>query len=349
MKNPIRIGERLVGDGAPCFVVAEAGSNHNGSLEQARALVRVAARAGADAVKFQTFKAARLYTRSAGKSDYLGLERSIYDVIAEMEMPDGWIPLLAQTCRDEGVVFFSAPFDEHSADLLDPYVPVFKIASYEMTHHPLVQHVAAKGKPVIMSTGTASLDEVSAAVDTVRGAGNDQLVLLQCTASYPAPPESINVRALATMASRFGVPAGLSDHSADALTAPMAAVALGAAVIEKHFTLSRALPGPDHPFAVEPDELAEMVRRIRAVEKVLGDGAKQMHPVEAELHGFARRSIFTTRAIDAGERLDEENVAVLRCGNLPGRLPPAAYPEVLGRRARRALAAEAALALEDME
>ena len=331
----MRIGERVVGGGAPCFIIAEAGSNHNGRLDQATQLIDAAASAGADAVKFQLFRAGTLYPTTAGRSDYLKQDRSIYDIVAEMEMPEAWLPELARHCRERGVVFLASAFDEALVDRLDPFVPAHKIASYEMTHLPLVRHVAAKGKPVILSTGTATLEEVRETVEAVRGSGNPPLVLLQCTAAYPAPFESLNLRTLTTMQQAFGVPVGLSDHSEDALVGPLGAVALGAAVLEKHFTLDRALPGPDHRFALEPDGLRLMIQQVRALEQALGDGKKQTHPVEGELRGFARRSIFAVRPIPAGTPLTMENVAVLRCGQQPAGLAPREFPRILGRTVAR--------------
>lgn len=336
--NTIDIGGRLVGDGRRCFVIAEAGSNHNGDLEQAKALVRIAADAGADAVKFQTFRADKLYARAAGTSDYLQLDRPIYDVIAAMEMPYEWLPLLAREATDRGLVFLSTPFDEESVDVLDPLVPAFKIASYEMTHLPLVRAIARKGKPLIISTGTANLDEVRETVQAVREMGNGQLILLQCTASYPAPLDSLNLRAMTTMRRELGVAVGLSDHSRDPFVAPIAAVALGACVIEKHFTFSNELPGPDHRFAVEPDQLRAMIVRIRECESALGSGEKIVADVEQELRVFARRTIFTSSAIAEGETFTQTNVAVLRAGKAGHGLPPSALDTLLGKRARRNLA-----------
>lgn len=345
----IDIGGRAVGDRQSCFVIAEAGSNHNGNLEQAKALVRLAADAGADAVKFQTFRADKLYIRTAGESDYLQLNRSIYDVIAAMEMPYQWLPLLADEAARHGLLFLSTPFDEESADELDRYVPAFKLASYELTHLPLVRHVAKKNKPLIISTGTANLDEVRETVDAVRAAGNTQLILLQCTASYPAPLDSLNLRAMVTMQEEFDVPVGLSDHSRDPILAPVAAVALGACVIEKHFTFSNVLPGPDHKFALEPSELRQMIARVRDCEAVLGTGIKTTMDVEVELRAFARRSIFTLHEISAGEVFTRENVAVLRAGKAAHGLSPGAFDTVLGKRARRDLAADVALTTIDFE
>jgi len=330
-------GRRRLGPGEPCYVIAEAGSNHNGHLPTALALIDAAAEAGADAVKFQVFRATRLYPTTAGVSDYLGRNESIFDIIAAMEMPYDWLPVLREHCRAREVDFLASAFDEESADQLAPFVDVCKIASYEMTHVPLIEHVARSGKPVIMSTGTATLEEVADSVAAFRSAGGQSLVLMQCTAAYPSPPEALNLRAIPTMAAAFGVPVGLSDHSRDPVIGPVAAVALGACTIEKHFTLSKRLPGPDHAFAVEPQELTAMIAAVRHAERTLGSGAKQVLGVEEELRAFARRSIFTIRAVAVGDAFTRDNVAVLRCGkNAPG-LPPRDFPAVLGARAARAL------------
>ena len=337
------------GDRDTCYVIAEAGSNHNGSFDQAKRLIDVAVECSADAVKFQMFKAARLYPRTAGRSDYLKLDRSIYDIIEDMEMPEDWVPHLAKYCGEHGIDFLSTPFDEHAADLLDPYVPVFKIASYEMTHFPLVRHVARKGKPMIISTGTADLAEVEETVRVVREAGNDDIVLMQCTGAYPAPPESVNVRAMEALRNATGMPVGLSDHSRDPTVAPMAAVALGACVVEKHFTLSRDLEGPDHAFSVEPEELKRMVKRIRDVETVLGDGKKVPHDIEQELRQFARRTVFATKAIKAGETFSVDTIAVLRRGVKEHGLHPDEFEGLLGRVAARSIDPDSVLTPSDIE
>lgn len=335
MKRSIHIATRPVGDTAPCFIIAEAGCNHDGRLEQAKQLVDVAVRAGADAVKFQLFRASKLYPKTAGESAYLKQARSIYDIIAEMEMPYEWLPELARYSRQNGIVFLSSVFDEESVDRLDPYVQAYKIASYEMTHIPLIRYVARKGKPVIISTGTAHLDEIKETAETFFRTGNENLVLMQCTAAYPAPLDSLNVRAIVTMKQVFGLPVGLSDHSRDPLVGPLAAVAVGANLVEKHFTLSNQLPGPDHGFAVEPHELTLMVQKIREVEHALGSGVKAVHPVEAELRGFARRSIFALKDIRLGEVFTNENTGVLRCGQLSPGLEPKFYDELLGKHAQK--------------
>jgi len=280
----IKVGERWIGTGEPCYVIAEAGSNHNGSLDNARRLIEVAADAGADAVKFQVFRARRMYPRTAGVSDYLGLPIPIYGVIEELEMPYDWLPLLADECRAAGILFMATPFDEESADRIDPFVGAHKIASHELTHTPLLEHVARKGRPVILSTGAADLMEVGEAVAALGAAGDPPLTLMQCTAAYPAPFAALQLRAIVTMREAFGLPVGLSDHSRDPFVAPVAAIALGAAAIEKHFTLSNDLPGPDHRFALEPPELDLMVEAIRHAELALGDGRKVIEPAERELH-----------------------------------------------------------------
>lgn len=345
----IQLGERWVGDGEPVFIVAEAGSNHNGDFEQALQLIDVAADAGADAVKFQHFKAAKLYPKSAGESDYLNTPRSIYDIIHDMETPDEWVPRLAEYCRKKKLEFLSSPFDETSADLLNPYVPAFKVASYEMTHVPFLRYIARKRKPMIVSTGAASLDEVLRAVEVIRSEGNEQIIVLQCTAKYPAPLEAMNAKAIVSLRNATGLPTGLSDHSRDPTLAPVVAVALGACLIEKHFTLSNSLPGPDHAFAIEPHELKALVQRVREAELALGHGRKEPLPEEQELRVFARRSIFAIRDIRVGERLSLDNVAVLRCGKLGFGLPPELLGNVIGRTAAKPISAEALIRMEDME
>lgn len=347
MSKWVRIGPKKVGDGQPCFIIAEAGSNHNGSFRKAKALIDVAAAAGADAVKFQTFRAEKLYLKNAGQSRYLKIKKSIYDIIKEMEMPAAWIGKLAKYCKHKGILFLSTPTDEDCVDLLDPYVPAYKIASYEMTAVPLVEYIARKKKPVILSTGAADMAEVREAIRVVRRAGNDQIVVMQCTASYPAPLDSVNLRTIATMKRAFHIPVGLSDHSREPDVAPMAAVALGANMIEKHFTLSNRLPGPDHRFAVEPDELERMVQKIRAVEAALGSGRKETLPVEKELRQFARRSIFAVRDIRRGERLTRANIGVLRCGTQKGRLHPGQFKNILDTKAVRAIRANTAIKAGD--
>ena len=330
-----------------CYIIAEAGSNHDGRYQQAEALIDVAADAGADAIKFQMFKAERLYAQNAGVSAYLGRDESIVDIIKSMEMPESWLGDLSRAAEAVGLEFLVSAFDETSLAAVDPFVAAHKCASYEMTHLPLVRAMARTGKPLIMSTGTANLEEVEASLTAAQQAGALEVILLQCTAAYPTPRRDVNVRAMLTLAG-LGVDAGLSDHSRDPTIAPCAAVALGARVIEKHFTLSNRLSGPDHQFAVEPDELRQLVTAVRATEEVLGDGRKRSPAIEDELRSFARRSIFTTRPIVAGETLGPGNIAVLRAGRQEHGLGPAEWEWVLGKTASRTLPAQQGLGRSDV-
>jgi len=347
MVSKVQIGNKLLGDGEPCFIIAEAGSNHNGSLEHAKRLIDAAVESGSDSVKFQLFRANKLYPKTAGQSDYLNSERSIYDIIQDMEMPYEWLPELAAYCREVRIIFLSSVFDEESVDQLDPYVPAYKIASYEMTHLPLVRYIAGKGKPVIISTGTANLEEVAETVEAFFETGNQDLALMQCTASYPAPVESLNLNAITTLKNEFRVPVGLSDHSRDPLVGPLGAMALGANLLEKHFTLSNQLPGPDHSYAVEPDELRLMIQKVRGVEQALGSGVKERHGTEDELYDFARRYIFSSRHIGKGEELTTENTVILRKGKLALGLLPKELGSVLGKKAARDIDPEHPLNLGD--
>ncbi len=349
MNQSFEIRSVPVGPGAPCYIIAEAGSNHLGRLDVALEMVDLAAQAGANAIKFQTFEASRLYPRSAGVSDYLGDPRPIFEVIQSVQMPPEWLPKLRERANECDLAFISTPFHEEAAEQLAPYVDAYKIASYELTHEPLLAAVASKGKPIILSTGASLLDEVRAAVELLESVGCKDLALMQCTAAYPAPLESLNLRALATLNERFGVPTGLSDHSHDPRVAPIAAVALGARLLEKHFTISNHLPGPDHPFAIEPAALAEMVHCVRAAEDVLGSGRKVIQPVERELRHFARRSVMTTVEVKAGEPFGRANVDVLRHGMLAPGLAPRCLPRVLHSTAARDLPAEHPLQEADLE
>lgn len=329
----ISLNGREVGEGEPTFVIAEAGSNHNVDLDIAKELIDAAAKAGADAVKFQTFRAKNLYVEESGEADYLNDDRSLYDIIESLEMPYDWIPELHDYCRENGLYFMSTPFDRRSAEELKEYLPAFKIASYTLSHHPFLEELADMGKPLMLSTGAHDLDEVTEAVDALRDHGMEDIVLLQCVAAYPTPLQSINVKVVETLREEFGTLTGLSDHTQDPVTAPAAAVAIGASVVEKHFTLDREMEGPDHVFALEPDELEEMVMAIRKTERSLGDGEKEVQEVERELHQIARRGIHAVEEIQPGDIITKENIEVLRSGKQEQGLPPKHYEKVLGKKA----------------
>jgi len=332
----IRIGDKQIGEGGPTFIIAEAGSNHNGDLNIAKKMIDVASDAGADAVKFQTFRAEKLYPEHSGSADYLKTKKSIYQIIKEMEMPYDWIPELFEYCRGVGITFLSTPFDEESADKLEEVgIEAFKIASYESIHLPLIRHVAKKGRPIIMSTGLANLGEIEESLDAIYSTGNKDVALMHCIAKYPAPIEYTNIRVLDTLKSAFSIPVGLSDHSRDPFIVPYAAVARGADIIEKHFTLDNNLEGPDHKFAVEPHELKDMIRGIRAVESALGNPVKRVTPVEEELYKFGRRCIFAIEDIKRGNTFTEKNIRILRTGKLKPGLKPKYWDIILSKRAAK--------------
>ena len=326
-----KIGDRLVGRDEPTFVIAEAGSNHNGDLSIAKELIEVAADAGADAVKFQTFRAEDLYVEESGDVEYLDDDRSIYEIIESMEMPYDWIPELHDYCHEQGVQFMSTPFDKRSAAELVEYVPAWKVASYTSSHIPFLEHLAGTDKPVIMSTGAHDLEEIEESVTALQDAAVSDLVLLQCVAAYPTPLSEINLRVIETLREEFDVLTGLSDHTLDPVTAPTAAVVLGASVVEKHFTLDKSMEGPDHEFALEPDELNQMVSSIRDTEDALGTGQKYVLEVEQELYEKGRRAIQATTDIKPDEKFTPKNVGVLRSGDQRAGLHPKFYNEILGK------------------
>jgi len=336
-----RVGDRVIGAGAPAFLVAEAGVNHNGDPELARRLVAEAAAAGADAVKFQTFRAEALVAREAPKAAYqvetTGGDESQREMLLRLELgPEAHAALRDESAK-RGILFFSSPFDEASADALETLgVALFKVPSGEITNLPFLRHLAAKRRPLIVSTGMSTLDEVTAAVTAIREAGDPPLALLHCLSAYPAPVEETNLRAMDTLRARFGCPVGLSDHTTG-IDIAIAAVARGATIVEKHFTLDTGLPGPDHRASLDPGELASLVRSVRRVEAALGDGEKRPRPSEADTRRVARKSLVAARPIRPGERLTRDLVAIKRPGT---GISPADLDRALGRVVVRALAGD---------
>jgi len=328
----LEIAGYKLGQGQPCFIIAEAGVNHNGDLEMAHRLVDQAVRCNADAVKFQTFKTERVMTRRAPKASYqletTQVSESQFDMAKGFELPMEAFGQLMAYCDKQGILFLSSPFDDESANLLAGLgVAAFKIPSGEITNLPFLTRVARFGKPMIVSTGMANMAEVDTAVRTIEEAGNRQFVLLQCVSNYPADPANINLRAMHTMAAAFNVPVGYSDHT-PGIEVPLAAVALGACVIEKHFTLDQSLPGPDHRASLEPQELGAMVRGIRTVESALGDGRKEPVLAEANTAAVARKSLVAARDISANTVLTENLIAIKRPGT---GLAPAMRESLVGR------------------
>lgn len=319
------------------FIIAEAGSNWNSANDgkgKARAfeMIEAAKIAGADAVKFQTFRSEETYAPNAGKSDYLGIEEDIGSLFEKLTLPEEMVHELASHCKKVGIEFLSSVFSPKDFALIDPLVKRHKIASYEIGHIRLLELTARSGKPLILSTGASRPADIDWAVDTFKKNGGSSLTLLQCTAKYPAPPQDLNLRVIPWLKRRYQTEAGLSDHSFEPLSAPLAAVALGATCIEKHFTLSRKLIGPDHSFAVEPHELKQMVQSIREIEQMLGTSLKRVEVIEEELYFFAKRGIQSLRDIRKGEILSEgENIAILRPGKQRLGLHPKHLPHIQGK------------------
>jgi len=329
------------------FIIAEAGSNWRmgtleRDLEMGRVLIDIATEAGADAVKFQTYRSSTVYVENAGASDYLaesGIAKPINAIFDDLAMPYEMLPELAAYCESRGILFMSTPFSVEDAREVDPYVKIHKVASYEMNHVRLLQWLATTGKPLIISTGAAEEDEVETALDIVRKSGGKDVYLMQCTARYPAPLESLHLRSISYMRKKFSIEVGFSDHSRDPVVGPVAAVALGARLIEKHFTLHNRLPGADHPFALTPDELSAMVVAIRDAEKTLGNEQKRVDGEEDELRVFARRSLQALKDIRPGDMfVENENMAALRPGKRKRGLDGRWLEQVVGKRARRNIA-----------
>jgi pseudaminic acid synthase len=318
------------------YIIAELSANHNQNFEQAVALVRAAKEVGADAVKLQTYTPDTLtvpsdkeYFRIGGGTLWDG--RTLYDLYSEAYMPWEWQPTLKEIADDIGIDLFSTAFDPMAVDFLEEMgVPIHKVASFEIVDIPLIEKMARTGKPLIISTGMATLGEVEEAVQAARRAGATQVALLKCTSAYPAPPEEMNLRTIPHLAEAFGVPVGLSDHTLG-IAVPVAAAALGACIVEKHFTLSRDIPGPDSAFSLEPHEFKAMVDAIRTVEKALGEVHYGVGEREAQSRVF-RRSLFVVKDMKTGEVFTDENVRSIRPGY---GLPPKYLPEILGRRAVR--------------
>ena len=319
------------------FVIAEAGVNHNGDLALAERLVDAAKAAGADAVKFQTFRADSLASDSAALAPYqaaAGARGGQQAMLAKLELDEAAHRRLQQRARGTSLEFLSTPFDEESADMLERLeITRFKIPSGEITNKGLIEHVARKGRPVILSTGMSTLDEVRRAVDWIRAMSSAPLTVMHCVTAYPAPADQVNLRAMGTLREALGLPIGYSDHTPGTEVA-VAAAALGAAVIEKHLTLDRTMAGPDHAASLEPEEFAQMVRHIRTVSSALGDGVKRPAPCEETNRAAARRSLVAARALSAGRALARDDLAAKRPG---GGVSPADIERVLGKTLRRAL------------
>jgi len=323
-----------------CFIIAEAGVNHNGSIDTAKRLIDIAVDAEADAVKFQTFKADKVVTATASKAKYqienTGTDETQFEMLKRLELSIGAHKELFSYCNEKNIIFMSTPFDEGSADMLDNLgMTIFKIPSGEITNKPLIQYVASKKRPIILSTGMSYLGEVEKAIKWIdevwdKLANKPQLTLLHCVSNYPAAVEDINLLAMETMEMAFGLPVGYSDHTMGN-EIPIAAVAMGAKVIEKHFTLDRNMKGPDHKASLETDELKAMVKAIRNIEKAMGDGIKKPSKNEEDTRSIVRRSLVAEKNIKKGEIFTKENIAVKRPGI---GIQPEFIEQVINKRAK---------------
>ncbi len=335
MSQTIEINGRSIGSDAGVYIIAEMSANHNQDFDQAVKILEAAKQAGADAVKLQTYTPDTMTIDCDNK--YFRIKgtiwggRNLYNLYSEAYTPWDWQPKLKEIAEGMGLGLFSTPFDATAVDFLEQMgVPAYKVASFEIVDLPLLRKIARTGKPVIMSTGMATLAEIDEAVQTIRQAGCTQLALLKCTSAYPAPPEEMNLHTIPHLADAFGVPAGLSDHTLG-IAVPVAAAALGACIIEKHMTLSRAIPGPDSAFSLEPNEFKQMVEAVRIAGKALGTINYQPTEKEQASRAF-RRSLFVVKEMKEGEEFTDENIRSIRPG---AGLPPKYLQDVMGRKASR--------------
>ncbi len=331
----IDISEKKIGKDHPSFIIAEAGVNHNGKLELAKKLVDEAKKAGVDAVKFQTFKAEDLVTKEGKMADYqkknLGEEKSQYEMIKERQLGYDEFKELKRYCDEKDVLFLSTPHTGDAADFLERSVPAFKIGSGDLTNLPFLDKIAKKGKPIILSTGMGTLGEVEEAVEEIKKTGNEDLILLHCVTDYPASIENINLNAMLTLKDSFKTLVGYSDHTLG-VTAPLAAVSLGATVIEKHFTLDKNMKGPDHKASLEPEELKDMVKKIRDLESALGDGIKRPTENEEEIKRVARKSIVANKRISKDSVLERDMLHIKRPES---GIKPKHLEKLIGREVKR--------------
>lgn len=350
MVSKISIGNRDIGPDQPCFIIAEAGVNHNGDIRMAKKMIDVAAASSADAVKFQTFIAEKIAIKCAPKANYqrknTPRDETQYQMLKKMELSEEQFGELFDYARKKRILFLSTPFDRESVDILEKIeIQAYKISSGELTNFPLLKIIASKRKPVIVSTGMATFDEVQAAVVFLRKNGIADLALLHCTSNYPTLIPDVNLRAMNTLSSSFDVPVGYSDHTIG-IFVPLLAVAHGACIIEKHFTLDKKLHGPDHQASLEPDELREMVKKIRLVELALGDGEKKPTKSEEVMRTIARKSLVAVKKITKGTKITQEMIGSKRPGS---GLSPQCLPEIVNKTAKRTISADTLITWDMIE
>jgi N,N'-diacetyllegionaminate synthase len=330
----IKIANKTIGEKRPTFIIAEAGVNHNGKLEQAKRLVDIAVRSGADAVKFQTFKAEEIVTKYADMAEYqiknLGRKKSQLDMLKDLELSYEEFKKLKQYCDRKKIIFLSTPHTFDAIDFLEPLVPAYKFGSGDITNFPALSYASKKGKPIILSTGMSTMKEVKDAIKVIKAEGNKKIIVLHCTTNYPCPLEEVNLRAMVTMHVELDCLVGFSDHTSSIMV-PALAVGLGATVIEKHFTLDKNLPGPDHLASLEPNEFKKMIQKIRETEKVLGSYEKKPVKSEKKILKYSRKSIVARVDIIKGTLINEKMVVIKRPGT---GLSPIFYDKILGKKAK---------------
>lgn len=337
MNKKIMINDCFIGHGCPVFIIAEAGVNHNGSIELAKKMVNVAKDSGADAIKFQTFKTENMTINKAQKAEYQEKATgggSQYEMLKNLELTDTEFITLAEYAKKKDIIFLSTPFDKHSVDLLEGLgVSAYKIGSGELTNIPLLKYIAEKSKPILLSTGMAYLGEIEDALNIIRETGVVNIVLLHCVSSYPTTYEDVNLSAINTLRAAFKLPTGFSDHTIGIIM-PIVAVALGACVIEKHFTLDKKLPGPDHSSSLNPDELTLMIKNIKEIQVALGNGIIKPTPEEEKNRDVVRKSIVSSMTLKKGRILTEEMINFKRPGT---GISPKFYEKILGKKVKKLL------------
>jgi N-acetylneuraminate synthase/N,N'-diacetyllegionaminate synthase len=333
--DKIKVGNKIIGDNQPVFIIAEAGVNHNGSLKLAKKLIKIASKAGADAVKFQTFSADRLVIKNAPKAKYQKISTDInesqYEMLKKLELSKEDHQKLINYSKKFNIIFLSTPYDKESVDLLKELnVPLFKISSGSLTDLPLIKYIAKINLPMIVSTGMATIEEISETIQTIKKM-NNKIILLHCTSNYPTRIIDVNLKAIQTLKLIFKLPVGYSDHT-QGIIAPIAATALGARVIEKHFTLSKNLPGPDHKASLDPNELKKMIDSIRETEKILGKGIKKPVKSEMEIRRILRTSIVANIDIPKETVITERTLTIKRPGI---GLTPKYMKKIIGKKAKK--------------
>ena len=345
----IEINSHIISENSPCFIIAEAGVNHNGDIKRAKIMIDTAKRIGADAIKFQTYKTEKLVTEEAAKAEYQkkhSQEETQFEMLKKLELTGNDFMDLYNYAEEKGIIFLSTPFDLESADLLNRIgVTAFKIGSGDLSNYPLLEHIAKWGKPLILSTGMSTLEEISETLENLSNLGMDSIILLHCTSSYPTEIEDTNLRMIPMLREKYGLMVGFSDHTKSTII-PAAAVVMGAVVLEKHFTLDHDLVGPDHKMSLEPEDFQEMVNNIRQVEKALGDGLKKITNNENDVRKVARKSIVASMDIAKGAIVTREMLDVKRPGT---GLEPKNIQKIIGMKAKRDIRKDQLISWMDFE